>query len=656
MLSLVLLTALAGGNVISPGELELYPTPRAIGLELPFTGDDNQNAKAEFVWRRSGEKDWHKGVDLTIDRKHRLMWASIWPLNPGETVEVRLTLSDPEAKPFAPIEKSVTTRLVMVQAKNGRELFVSPNGEDANPGTKEKPFLTLTRAAKAVRAGDVVTVASGTYREGDLFQRLKGTSSQPILFRAAPNAKPVIDSSLTIATNSGKWKKVERDVYVTNVEMKSTPGYVSQNGLRSFRMRSLAELKNAKMRTNRTWFYDAKAKQLYVRTGNGKSPDDHEYRVSQHDYGILLTRSQFVTIQGFTIQNYGNCAVRISEGARGCVVINNLIQNVPCGIFMKTETTQDTTIWKNEIREPGLADFPWGAIKGSDYPRQGVFFVAGRGTSVCYNRIHGWFDCVCPESWKRPDQLMLNRDCDVMDNELYNAGDDAIEADGGGVNMRLHSNHIRNCLAALSLAPVERGPLYCTRNDATFIGLMFKLNVSGCTSLGWAYCYHNSGYCLTIGADGGTGISFAPKIPCTNKVFLNNAILCNEYSVRAGRDGCRLDHNCYFPVPGKPVRKFQWERKTYRTLAQFAKATGQEQHGIYQDPKFRSTPGLGKRPNGDWLADPLSRHPLVRGVDVGDLRLEKGSSCIDRGAVIRGINENHHGKAPDIGAFETDAK
>ena len=47
--------------------------------------------------------------------------------------------------------------------------------------------------------------------------------------------------------------------------------------------------------------------------------------------------------------------------------------------------------------------------------------MAGRGTSICHNHIAGWFDCICPESWKNPDRLILNRDCDVMFNELYDA-------------------------------------------------------------------------------------------------------------------------------------------------------------------------------------------------------------------------------------------
>jgi hypothetical protein len=37
----------------------------------------------------------------------------------------------------------------------------------------------------------------------------------------------------------------------------------------------------------------------------------------------------------------------------------------------------------------------------------------------------------------------------------------------------------------------------------------------------------------------------------------------------------------------------------------------------------------------------------------GDLRLRPDSPCIDRGVILRGINEDYRGRAPDIGAFES---
>lgn len=652
LLLLPVLPSLAADALI-PGRVELYPTWSAVGLEIPYTGDDNHNAMAQFTWKLVGEKKERLGVDMTFDRKRRLIWASIWPLELDQKIELEITLSDPDSPDLKPLRAAVRTRAMQLEPV-GRNYYVSPAGDDANPGTKEKPFRTLGHAAKQAQPGDGVLALSGTYPEGDLFTRLQGLAEKPIVFAAAPDAKPILDSSTAIPKNSGAWKDVGDGVFASAVAYPvCQPGYLARDGLRMFRCNSLAELKLDKDKIGRAWYHDEKTGKLYVRPGPKLDANQGAYNLARHVYALHLDGSKHVVVRGFTMRYYGNVAVRLSGGAQGCMIVDNIIHNVPGGFFLKNETTRDNAIWRNEIFEPGLADFPWGAIKESGYPRQGLYYAAGRGTSVCYNKIHGWFDCVCPESWRNPDKLELNRDGDVMFNELYNAGDDAIEADGGGVNLRLHGNRIRNCLAALSLAPVERGPVYVTRNDATFRGLMFKLNITGCTSLGWTYCYHNSGYCQTIGEDGGTAISFPPTIPCENKVFRNNAIICNEWAVRGGRTGFTLDGNCYWHVPGKPPRKFQWDKKSYTTIDAFRKATGQEKLGLYADPLFAATPDLGKYASSkEFLASRLADHPLVADTKSGDLRLKPGSACRDKGVLIRGINEDFAGKAPDIGAFE----
>jgi hypothetical protein len=654
LLPLLWVTPAGAGDALQPGAMELYPTPIAVGIDIPYTGDDNRTAAAELSWRRQGQTTWRHGVDMTIDRDQRRIWASIWPLEQGERIEVKVDFRDADAPGLPAAQASVTVRKLILAGTSGRALHVSPAGDDSGPGTQDRPFRTLAHAAKQVKPGDIVHALSGVYAEGDLFQRLRGTADRPIVFAAAPGQKPVLDSSLVLRKDSAAWKKLDQDLHVASVELPlGHLAYVAQDGLRSFRYASLADLKSDRGKVRRAWFYDDRTKSLYVRTGTGTDANGHAYHLSRHDYAVLFSGSQHVVVRGFEIRNYGAAAVRFSEGAKGCVLVENVIANATGGIFMKTPTTEDTVIWHNDIHEPGLADFGWTAIKESEYGRQGIYCDrAGRGTSICHNHMHGWFDCIAVESWKNPTRLEYNRDCDIMFNELYNAGDDAIEADGGGVNMRIHGNRMRHCFAALSLAPVERGPLYCTRNDATYLNLMFKLNVAGCTSLGWAYCDHNSGYCLTTGADGGTAISFPPTIPCANKVFRNNVIICNEWSVRAGQKHLALDHNCYYHVPGKPPRKFQWDAKPYASIDAFRKASGQETHGLYVDPRFQSHPDLGIYS----IRNALSENPLARDTSTGDLRLQANSPCIDAGVVIRGLNEDFAGKAPDMGAFETGKK
>lgn len=60
--------------------------------------------------------------------------------------------------------------------------FVSPSGNDNNPGTKSQPFKTIQKAANIVNPGDIVEVRGGTYNESVNISR-GGTQGQSVTFR-----------------------------------------------------------------------------------------------------------------------------------------------------------------------------------------------------------------------------------------------------------------------------------------------------------------------------------------------------------------------------------------------------------------------------------------------------------------------------------------
>jgi len=655
------LTPLSGTTPTS-GEMEVFPTYNAVGLEIPYTGELNPSTQVLLFWRKNANPRWRNGVDMTVDSGRRLVWASIYPLEPDEEIDIRVLFYDPAAPDVPPIETQARTRKMVTEPTGGRVFYVSPSGDDQNPGTLDLPLKTLAYAAGTAGPGDIVFALDGVYREGDLCQGLKGTAGQPVLFAAAEGHKPILDSSLEIARDSGVWKQYSGQVYsaALNPDLIAAEGagygYLAQDGQRMFLYTTLADLISDNLNVPRAWYYNIEQKRLYVRTGNNDSPDNYTYNLAQHRYAFWLSGSEYVIVQGFEMRYYGQAAVRISEGAHGCLVTGNIIHNAPNGIYLKNTETRDNAVWHNEIYEPGLLEIPWNSIKAGEYPRQGVMsWAAGRGNSFNYNTVHGWFDGITVESWEMPDRIEVHRDTDVMYNKIFNIGDDAFEMDGGGVNMRLHGNTVRNAMVAISLAPIERGPAYVTRNDVTFMNIMFKLNVGSPWSLGWTYVYHNSGYGLNsangMAMIGLTGVA-SGGADTRNKVFKNNAMIGADRAVRTGFDGNYLDYNSYYHTPGLTPRKYEWNGVTYQTLDEFRTATGQEAHGLYVDPQFVDTPGLGETPWKGYWEDEMGNYPLVPDVTVGNLHLSPGSPVIDRGVIIRGVNEDYAGSAPDIGAFE----
>lgn len=91
----------------------------------------------------------------------------------------------------------------------GESHYVSPDGDDANPGTKEKPWKSLQRACDALKPNTVVCLAAGTYY-GPATVRTRATREMPAAIRAADGAEVVV-------TYGNEWVEAEADKLV-NVE------------------------------------------------------------------------------------------------------------------------------------------------------------------------------------------------------------------------------------------------------------------------------------------------------------------------------------------------------------------------------------------------------------------------------------------------------
>jgi trimeric autotransporter adhesin len=70
----------------------------------------------------------------------------------------------------------------------------SQNASDTGPGTAQAPFKTIGQSAAVARAGDVVAVRSGVYRE-DVRLRHNGKPGAPIVFQAVPPGSVVVSGA-----------------------------------------------------------------------------------------------------------------------------------------------------------------------------------------------------------------------------------------------------------------------------------------------------------------------------------------------------------------------------------------------------------------------------------------------------------------------------
>lgn len=103
---------------------------------------------------------------------------------------------------------------------SGIDLYVSPAGNDGNPGSLERPFRTLERARDAVRAAKagaerniVVYLRSGFYsidRTFTLSAEDSGWPQAPVVYRSFKGERAVISGGVSLKrwtkTDSGLWK------------------------------------------------------------------------------------------------------------------------------------------------------------------------------------------------------------------------------------------------------------------------------------------------------------------------------------------------------------------------------------------------------------------------------------------------------------------
>ncbi|MBN1674169.1 MAG: right-handed parallel beta-helix repeat-containing protein [Kiritimatiellae bacterium] len=113
-----------------------------------------------------------------------------------------------------------------------REYIVAGDGDDANPGTQQRPLRTVQKAADLARAGDTVLVRAGVYEDGDvtltyaresdgppimaskkndvLRFRHSGMPDRPIVLRNYPGECPVLEGRVVLSAEKkdGKVQKI----------------------------------------------------------------------------------------------------------------------------------------------------------------------------------------------------------------------------------------------------------------------------------------------------------------------------------------------------------------------------------------------------------------------------------------------------------------
>ncbi len=627
-------------NKVEPGRFVIEPpTLIALGFEWYIDGDDNHNATVNISYRKKGDRAWKEALPLlriqneesifkffnnSIDYiTPNLFAGSIFDLEPDTVYECQFLMSDPDGV-SGNAKKTVTvrTRPEPQPYTGGQVYHVYP---PYYQGSKQEPaFVNLMAAYYSgwceadwwavapprVQPGDTILVHAGVYKDdwtfygGDIWGQGMGTPFQGTYYLTAKGTpeKPIVIKS-------------------------AGDGEVIFDGNGNYNLFNV-------MVADYHYFEGLTFRNTYV-----------VFLAGQKDIagccGLTVKRCRFEDIDKGIHTHW--------SGSKNFYIADNE--------FFGRHEPNEVQTW---TKSPPLVSYhPYGKCL-SEYAVK----VCGAGHVVCHNYIVNFHDGIdhatygVPDGYPRyahpdvyPVDEVLRQDrmfvsIDIYNNFISNIHDDFMEADGAMYNIRVLRNLFLNSgTNGLSQQTLYGGPAYFIRNIIYNAPKAIKhhSNPSG------LIYYHN------------TFVTKIDALQASNYHFRNNLILGwipseTVFSVDTFTNYTSSDCNGFRPDPGVKY-SFAWksppfttlrdytrprEERKFATLAEYARATGQDNNSIIVDYDiFQKVVPV----------DPKHISRVYKREEL-DFRLKPDAAAVDAGCILPNINDGFTGKAPDLGALE----
>ena len=586
--------------------------------------------------------------------------TSLFYLRPATEYRIEVEFYGQDDNLLAKTAETGRTRSEPVMPVTKASLYVSPGGDDGNPGTIDKPLRTLAAGFGGLAPGMTLFIREGTYYEGDLAPASGGTPDAPVVVRNYGGERTVIDGADDALLTDG-WTSESPGIYMhafagstwnVTAEDKATGKYYRLYPLRT--MRELADRKSDGKTFDELGFtgaYHCDGERIHVVLPKGEI-GDYRVHVARYTTGIVLTGLKHVFVDGIQFYHFGNgecgCAVMLHDSCEN-VIQNCKVNYCNSGVWVKGDSSNNTIQNSLFVDDTNHWNFSYvknrqgwsyhGQIETGGVVVDGLY--SGRGLVFRNNRVEGVFDGshLCP--WT--EIKARTSETDWCNNTILNVADDFVETDGVSRNVRIFDNVMDVSLSGVSLAQALDGPTWVVYNviancgvcvasdgraDYAYEGYPVKTNGGPDPDIGSGpvFFYHNTAYT----SDPRSRAFLVKSEAKWRKFVLRNNIWCGKAmgvdSWQQSLSPMDWDYDDVYNAAGLFMR--YRDRGEFKTLADFQKAFNSLVHGISTDPEFANA-------------------------GAGDYRLADGSPCIDAGVVIDGINESRtKGEAPDLGAFE----
>ena len=313
-----------------------------------------------------------------------------------------------------------------VSAVQGTDYFVGPDGNDSNPGTEAKPWLTIQKAANTLVSGDTVYIRAGIYEEQVIPQN-SGSAGNTITYAAYSGETVTIDgNSITLPANETGLFVVEDTNYIKVSGLRLVNAGPNENNAGIY----VDNAHHVIIENNYT--YNTVSSGIGVWNGNNIIIDGNEVRLAcndgeqeditvsgtdtfeiknnhVHEGGPGTNGGEGITVKGGSTNGkiYKNHVHDLTRGERTCIYIDawgttatsnieiyqNVFHNCGAGISLASEDgglVRDIDIYNNIVYDNlsnGLEIGNWGKDGIPVRPIESITFT---NNTVYNNGSTGW--------------------------------------------------------------------------------------------------------------------------------------------------------------------------------------------------------------------------------------------------------------------------
>jgi hypothetical protein len=619
--------ALAQSNAVNAGRFHVeHPTLLNLGFEWSIEGDANRNATVAVQYRKTGAATWRQGLPLmriggenVYRRRENLDYTvphgfagSILNLEPGTEYECQFKMSDPDGA------SGTTTQIVKVKTRTepqpyagGRKLHIYPPDYF---GPREEPSFTgILQAYYGAGLGDWSVVWERRAQPGDTLLVHAGLYRPEKLNYVDPMMTP-FDGSMSLTLKGTAEKPITIKA--------AGDGEVVFDGDGTHRL------------------FDVMASTHHIFEGlTFRNTDIAIFAGQKEVLGAVA-----LTVKNCRFEQVGFGVWTEYAGSSDFYIADNL--------FLGRDDRFRLIGWGGRLRQPGGNTWPeplYGSHLLTSYYAVKVY---GQGHVIAHNSIAYFHDAISVSTYGTPEKDPDRRasSIDIYNNDMHLFNDDFIETDGGVHNIRVFNNRgVNAAQGGYSSQPIFGGPAYFIRNLLYHVpsGVAFKFSGKPAGLV----VYHNTIIGENLLGDPSANMHFRNNLflgrdtPERGILRMANSTADNtsDYNGYRPNKGVTEQYSYFAPKKGERVYepgKEAWQ--TFPTLAALAKATGQETHSIEVDFDIfeKMTP-----------PDPAKKYAVYHAMDL-NFKLKPGSKAVDAGLLIPMVNEDHAGRAPDLGALE----